>query len=116
MTTRTRVRRARVPHVACGGHCPQIQPGDLYIEHTWFPGGDSEYANSAARPVRMTECRKCAERYGRGHLLAARDRPGSEPRCSGVCPKCGAPCVEVGWPFHDHRCRRGHTDGGPVRL
>jgi hypothetical protein len=70
-TTKSRVRRSR-KYRSCG-HYPggQIRPGDLYIEHTEFPGGDSVYADGAGHPVRMPECRDCAERYGRGHLFAA---------------------------------------------
>jgi hypothetical protein len=65
----SRVRRARKAH-SCG-HYPggQIRPGDLYIEHTEFPGGDVGYADAAGHPVRLAECRDCAERYGRGHLF-----------------------------------------------
>jgi hypothetical protein len=73
MTTRSRVRRAVKPHLACGGYCPTIQPGELYIEHTEFPGGESGFADAAGHPVRMAECRACAERYGRGHLITARE-------------------------------------------
>jgi hypothetical protein len=65
----SRVRRARKPHPACGGYCKPIRPGDLYIEHTEFPGGGAEYASSAGHPVRLAECRDCAQRYGRGHLF-----------------------------------------------
>lgn len=65
----SRVKRARKTHVACGGYCKPIHPGDLYVEHTAFPGGDSGYADGAGHPVRMAECRSCAERYGRGHLI-----------------------------------------------
>jgi len=76
MTVTMRVRRARKPRVACGGYCKPIQPGELYIEHTEFPGGDAQYANSAGHPVRLAECRTCAERYGRGDVIRTReDRP-----------------------------------------
>jgi hypothetical protein len=68
MNTTMRVRRARKLHPSC---CDQIQPGDLYIEWTEFPGGDAGYADAAGHPVRMAECRACAERYGRKHLLDA---------------------------------------------
>ena len=66
--TRSRVRRARKARPSC---CGPIQPGDLYVEHTEFPGGESGYADAAGCPVRMSECRKCAERYGRGPLINA---------------------------------------------
>jgi hypothetical protein len=65
--TKSRVRRARRPRLGCH----PVRPGELSIEHTEFPGGDSGYADSAGHPVRMAECRSCAERYGRGPLLAA---------------------------------------------
>lgn len=71
--TRIRVRRARKVRAGCGGYCPQIQPGELYIEWTEFPGGDAGYATAAGHPVRMAECRGCAERYGRGPLIVARE-------------------------------------------
>lgn len=64
-----KVRRARATRPACGGRCPSIKPGDLYIEWTEFPGGDAGYADAAGHPVRMAECRRCAERYGRGKLI-----------------------------------------------
>lgn len=70
-STKSRVRRALRLRPACGGYCPQIQPGELYVEHTEFPGPDAEYANSAGHPVRLSECRACAERYGRGPLFDA---------------------------------------------
>ena len=65
-----RRRTARKPHYApC---CRQwIKPGDVYLEHKEFPGGDAGYADNAGHPVRMPECAECARRYGRGHLLAA---------------------------------------------
>jgi hypothetical protein len=69
--TISRVRRARISRPGCGCYCKQIQPGDLYIEWTEFPGGESGYADGAGHPVRMAECRECAERYGRGPLIAA---------------------------------------------
>ena len=69
-TTRSRVRRARKTH-RCGCANGPIHPGQFYIEHTQLPGADADYANAAGHPVRMAECRDCAERYGRGHLIAA---------------------------------------------
>jgi hypothetical protein len=71
VSTISRVRRARKMRPGCGGYCKPIQPGDLYVEHTEFPGGDAEWATSAGRPVRMAECRSCAERYGRKPLIDA---------------------------------------------
>lgn len=70
-----RVRQARTVRFGC--HV--IQPGDLYIEHVEFPGGESGYADSAGHPVRMAECRDCAERYGRGDLIQARDAVSDQP-------------------------------------
>lgn len=64
---REKARRARKTRYGC--HV--IAAGDLYIEHTEFPGGEAGYADAAGHPVRMAECRACAERYGRGHLLKA---------------------------------------------
>ena len=46
-----------------------MRPGELYLMHTEFPGGDAGYADGAGHPVRLAECRACATRYGRGHLL-----------------------------------------------
>lgn len=69
MTVRSVVRRARKQRVACGGYCPPIRPGDLYIEYTEFPGIEAEYANSAGHPIRVAECESCARRYGRGALI-----------------------------------------------
>ncbi|MFV8173774.1 hypothetical protein [Mycolicibacterium peregrinum] len=66
--TTMRVRRARKARRGC---CGPIQPGEFYIEHTEFPGGESGYANAAGHPVRLAENRACAERYGRGPLIAA---------------------------------------------
>lgn len=72
MTTTAKARRARTTRVACGGYCPPIKPGDYYVEWTEFPGGDAGYADYAGHPVRLNECRACAERYGRAHLIAVR--------------------------------------------
>ena len=69
MTVIAKARRARKPHWGC---CRVIKPGELYVEHTEFPGGESGYADTAGHPVRMAECRECAERYGRGHLIQQR--------------------------------------------
>lgn len=69
MTTNMRVRRARKSRPCGGDYITSIKPGDLYIEHTEFPGGDAVFADAAGHPVRMAECRECAERYGRGHLF-----------------------------------------------
>src|SRR5690349_20563113 len=70
VTTRRRVARTSRP---CGS-CPEyarIQPGDVYLEHTAFPGpgDDAGYATTAGHPVRLAECADCARRFGRGELL-----------------------------------------------
>lgn len=65
----SRVRRARKTRYGC--HV--IAPGDLYIEHTEFPGGEAGYADAAGHPMRMAECRDCATRYGRGHLIETKE-------------------------------------------
>ena len=64
---RTIVRRARKQRIAC--HL--IRVGDLYLESTAFPGDEMGFV--AKHPVKCAECRACAERYGRGHLFAARE-------------------------------------------
>ncbi|MGV9818398.1 hypothetical protein [Nocardia xishanensis] len=69
MTVTTRLRRARKRHIACGGYCPDIKPGDLYLEHKEFPGGEAGWADAAGHPVRTAECRACSERYGRAHYF-----------------------------------------------
>lgn len=61
----TRRRVARKRHPACGGYCPSIQPGDVYLEHTAFPG--DEMGNTGFWRIR--ECAACATRYGREELL-----------------------------------------------
>ena len=64
-----RRRMARTAHPACGGYCPTIQPGEVYLEVVEFPGGESGYATSAGHPVRMAVCARCACASGNGHLL-----------------------------------------------
>jgi hypothetical protein len=46
-----------------------ISPGDRYLEHVEFPGGEGGYADSAGHPVRGAECGSCARLRGRGELL-----------------------------------------------
>lgn len=67
MTT-TRRRVARKAHPGCGGYCPTIQPGDVYLEHVAFPGDDT--LNNTGF-WRIRECAACATRYGRADLLEA---------------------------------------------
>ncbi len=59
-----RRRMARKMHPACGGYCPPIRPGDVYLEVTELPGGESGYADSAGHPVRMAVCASCACTHG----------------------------------------------------
>lgn len=63
----TKACKARKTHKCTG--CRTIQPGEYYLVHKEFPGGDAGYADSAGHPVRMAECSDCALRYGRGSLL-----------------------------------------------
>jgi len=67
--TTGRRRVARKPRAACGGYCTPITPGEVYLEVVEFPGGESGYATSAGRPVRMAVCAPCALRDGSGILL-----------------------------------------------
>lgn len=70
MTTTARRRVARKPHPCSWGDCRTITPGEVYIEHTEYPGGDyTEYADTAGHPVRIAECADCATRYGRADVL-----------------------------------------------
>jgi hypothetical protein len=66
-TTKRRVAR-KIRECSCDR---LIGPGDVYLEHTAFPGDEAGYATSAGRPVRLAECSYCATRYGRGGLLVA---------------------------------------------
>lgn len=59
-----RRRVARKTHAACGGYCPPILPGDVYMELTELPGGESGHADSAGHPVRMAVCASCACKHG----------------------------------------------------
>lgn len=87
--TTTHRRRARKRHY-CGG-CARnaIRPGDIYLMHTEFPGGESGYADAAERPVRMAECASCADRYERTDLL------GDVPRCGEIAAAYGVPCTRL---------------------
>jgi hypothetical protein len=60
------VRRARKTHWcgSCARH--SIRLGDQYILGTIFPGDDCGQPRRGGHPVRIRECRECAERYGRG--------------------------------------------------
>lgn len=95
-----RARRARKTHIACFGQCPPIQPGEVYLEHKEFPGADSGTADAAGHPVRMAECRACAQLYGRGHRIAAREECSmmSETTCQEseyghICHQCGQAAI-----------------------
>ena len=59
-----RRRVARKAWPGCGGYCRTIQPGEVYLEVTELPGGESGFADSAGRPVRMAVCAPCAMRHG----------------------------------------------------
>lgn len=67
----TVARKARAAR-RCGWTSHPIKPGDVYLMHTEFPGGDAGYADAAGHPVNMPECADCATRYGRGDLIQAR--------------------------------------------
>lgn len=62
-------RRARKQHWADCDRYHRIEPGEFYLEGAEFPGGDLGYADEVDHPVRLRECRSCAERYGRGDLF-----------------------------------------------
>ncbi|MGW4126286.1 hypothetical protein [Nocardia sp. NPDC004711] len=63
----TRLRCARKSHECT---CDRwIQPGEQYLEHKEFPGGESGYANAAGHPVCLAECYRCAVRCGCESLL-----------------------------------------------
>ena len=99
-----RVKRARKEHVACGGHCEPIRPGDLYVEHTEFPGNEAVHTDVTWRPRRAAECRSCAERYGRGHLIKDYLRVDMESKCR----ECGRPGPACG-NFCDKACVARHN-------
>lgn len=73
-TTRRRVARKRRWCYSDYMHAGRsILPGDVYLEHTSFPGpGDEEgYATEAGHPIRIAECAECAIRYGRDELVTS---------------------------------------------
>lgn len=63
----TKLRAAVKPHWCMGCAETAIGPGDLYLEHTGFPG--EEAVEGVKHPIRGRECRECAVRYGRGDLF-----------------------------------------------
>ena len=63
------IRRARKHHPCRGGCSGWVKPGELYNADTDCPGSELGFADYAGHPVRLAECRTCAERYGRGHLF-----------------------------------------------
>ncbi|MEU2013048.1 hypothetical protein [Nocardia sp. NPDC019302] len=81
MNARTTLRRARKVHFGCH----PIKPGEHYLEFTDFPGSDLGFADAAGHPVRLAECRACAERYGRGHLFPT-SSPQPDPLRSEAAP------------------------------
>ncbi|SUA47240.1 Uncharacterised protein [Nocardia africana] len=85
--------RARTPHPCLGGCDNLIRPGDLYLASKDYPGSDLGYADAAGHPVRIAECRQCAERHGRSDMFTAaetavRERAARPPRKRGQCPHC----------------------------
>lgn len=82
-----RARRARTIRYGC--HV--ITPGELYVEHTEFPGGEAGYADAAGHPVRIAECRGCAERYSRSEILTEYER-NERPPGGLQCGDCGRFC------------------------
>jgi hypothetical protein len=75
MSTRLIVRRARKRHWADCDSYHRIKVGEYYLEGASMPGDDLGYADYAGHPVRLRECRACAERYGRGHLFPTPSSP-----------------------------------------
>jgi len=74
LITHKRTARRRRVCDSCGDYRETIKPGDVYLEHTAFPGHDSGmagYRHGGGRPVRAAECSDCATRYGRAALLTA---------------------------------------------
>jgi len=66
-----RRRVARKEHLCfgCVSGRRRIQPGEVYLEKTEYPGGELGYADFARRPFRMRQCSECATHYGHAHLL-----------------------------------------------
>jgi hypothetical protein len=98
----TQLRRARKSHW-CGscGRSP-IRPGDHYLMHTDFPGSDVGCADAAGHPVRLAECRSCAERYGRGALFPTSSAPVSSTPGVEDAPSAsrdGTPAAEGAYHF-----------------
>lgn len=86
-----RARRARV----CAGCTAEIRPGSVYVFHTLFPRNDI-LDNTA--PVVSDECGDCARRYGRGHLIEAREASPNGGRKSKVEINSRCSESEVGIP------------------
>lgn len=79
-TSELKVVRARKQHWADCADYHRINPGDYYLQSTEFPGGDLGFADMAGRPVRLRECRACAERYGRSGLFPTSSLPGLDTK------------------------------------
>ncbi len=64
---RVQLRKARkVHHCGCGR---VIKVGHYYLEQVCSPRHEA----SGGRWGRLAECDECADRYGRGYLIVARD-------------------------------------------
>ncbi len=87
-------RKSRKPRkCSCGN---RIGIGDMYVEHTTFPGDDSGYADDAGHPVRIAECRPCAERYGRSVLFdCTHENISIRKRFSGIGPGLTVESVRI---------------------
>lgn len=76
---RSTAHTARKPHLCCdcnySGGKPAIQPGDRYLSMVASPDHD-DLGNR--HWWRLKECAECAERHGRGHLLAGEPLTGGE--------------------------------------
>lgn len=102
MSTTTRARTARKPHLCDGCHWtpslrgkPTIALGHRYLLHTAFPDGEINQSN---RPYTNTECVACAaDRDGHAPLL---DAGACGTFCHGETP-CALPFRHDG----DHCCR-----------
>lgn len=71
MSTTSRRRIARKTHHCEGTNhtSSQIKPGDVYLEHTEFPGSFLGFADTVGHPIRRAQCAVCATTHGLGYLL-----------------------------------------------
>lgn len=104
MTTATKARTARIPHLCDGCHWtdfrgrPSIAPGHRYLIHTAFPGGPTDEINQSDRPYTNKECIACADERDdtTGLLVAA--------ACSTSCCSM-TPCARPHRHDGNHSCR-----------